>query len=561
MLTASAQSTDDAKELLRDGLFEEEANRNLTAAIDAYEKVVALMDEQRELAATAIFRLGECYRKQGDNERAAAQYRRILDEFADQPNLAVLSHQNLNAIAGNPATGSYGFYEIRPGDTILRIAHDLGTTTNQVHTLNPGLDPTHLRIGKVIRVPGKTTANVAADDVLAAVSPTVTTANLTAEEQEELLRIEALAKRSPDLLSAQDAAGRTPLHLAAKNGYLEVAKRLVSLGAKLDAVSKNGVEPLHEAASSGQLAIVKLLLDAGVDVNAGRESRQSTALHNAVAQGFTAVTKLLVERGADVHAQVAVDQSENGALHLRTPIHLAARGGYLDMVAFLLESGAQFDSQPSGSTPSPLYFAVNQNSLPVAGLLLEKGASPNFIYSAEREEGYRSLRELNIRARGSNYKHSQIPLLYDAVAIGIKNPGQELPMVKLLIDNGADLDVVDSRGVSPLLLSVIIGLDETTEMLLHAGADPDLGRIGYSNALLEAISKSKADIVGALLEADAELHLDESPDPLRVFLNAEPSIVSMVLKRLPETLASDVAATLIAEFAGQGEDRRIERAH
>jgi hypothetical protein len=48
--------------LLQKGLFEEEANHDLAAAMQAYQSVIERMDKDRKLAATAIFRLGECYR-------------------------------------------------------------------------------------------------------------------------------------------------------------------------------------------------------------------------------------------------------------------------------------------------------------------------------------------------------------------------------------------------------------------------------------------------------------------------------------------------------------------
>ena len=35
-----------------------------------------------------MFRLAECYRKQGKNELAAAAYKRVVAEFADQTKLA-----------------------------------------------------------------------------------------------------------------------------------------------------------------------------------------------------------------------------------------------------------------------------------------------------------------------------------------------------------------------------------------------------------------------------------------------------------------------------------------
>src|SRR5215469_10238202 len=88
-------ATNDLTGLLQKGLFEEEANRNLDAAISNYQSLANAFDKDRQLAATAIFRLGECYRKLGRTNEAAAQYQRIVREFSDQQTLATLSQQNL----------------------------------------------------------------------------------------------------------------------------------------------------------------------------------------------------------------------------------------------------------------------------------------------------------------------------------------------------------------------------------------------------------------------------------------------------------------------------------
>src|SRR5437899_6246562 len=81
-------ATNDLTTTLQRGLFEEEANHNLEAAAQAYQAVSAQFDKDRKLAATAIFRLGEVYRKQGKTNEAAAQYERIVREFSDQQTLA-----------------------------------------------------------------------------------------------------------------------------------------------------------------------------------------------------------------------------------------------------------------------------------------------------------------------------------------------------------------------------------------------------------------------------------------------------------------------------------------
>jgi TolA-binding protein len=94
--------TNDLSAALQKGLFEEEANRNLDAAISNYQALATQFDRDRQVAATAIFRLGECYRKLGRTNNAVVQYERIVREFPDQKTLATLSQQNLTGLGTTP---------------------------------------------------------------------------------------------------------------------------------------------------------------------------------------------------------------------------------------------------------------------------------------------------------------------------------------------------------------------------------------------------------------------------------------------------------------------------
>jgi tetratricopeptide (TPR) repeat protein len=105
MMVLQAQ-TNDLSAALRQGLFEEEANRNLDAAVSNYQALATQFDQDRQIAATAIFRLGECYRKLGQTNDAVVQYQRIVREFPDQKTLATLSQQNLTGLGTTPQTSS-----------------------------------------------------------------------------------------------------------------------------------------------------------------------------------------------------------------------------------------------------------------------------------------------------------------------------------------------------------------------------------------------------------------------------------------------------------------------
>lgn len=88
VISGAQGAQDPLAEALRKGVVQEESNQNLDAAIQAYQSVLTQFGEDRKTAATALFRLAECYRKQGKNDLAAAAYSRVVQEFADQTKLA-----------------------------------------------------------------------------------------------------------------------------------------------------------------------------------------------------------------------------------------------------------------------------------------------------------------------------------------------------------------------------------------------------------------------------------------------------------------------------------------
>ena len=59
-------------------------------------------DHQRRNISIAVFRLGEIYRKAGENGNAKKQYDRIMKEFSDQEDIREQSEKALAEIAKKP---------------------------------------------------------------------------------------------------------------------------------------------------------------------------------------------------------------------------------------------------------------------------------------------------------------------------------------------------------------------------------------------------------------------------------------------------------------------------
>ena len=106
--------------------------------------------------------------------------------------------------------------------------------------------------------------------------------------------------------------GYTPLHLAARYGYFEIAFQLVKRGrARVGARDCFGATPLHVAACHNHWEMVYFLLKLGADMGIN-SLNGSTPLHSAAACGAVEVIDHLLYHGANL---TAVDDSGLTALH------------------------------------------------------------------------------------------------------------------------------------------------------------------------------------------------------------------------------------------------------
>jgi len=510
LLAPSARAaTNDLTAAFQRGLFEEEGpNQDLRAAITAYQAVANQFDKDRPLAATAIFRLGECYRKQGNTNDAAVQYERILREFSDQQTLVTLSRQNLAVLGSAPAAAAAPVLsdaarqkqkrlleeeiklvqkqlETQQAQVKAGVLPSDGTVTTERDLLRLNRQLAALDAGLPISIPAAETA-----------APAVSS------EADELRRIQALVKDSPDLINAPQRFGETLLETAAAKGKLAEVKLLLDNGAAVDGLQQPGLTALHYAAGNGHKAIVDLLLSKGAKPGA-QTGGGVTPLHLAASKGYEEVAKTLLAAGAPVNAKTTAYETRDSPFDLRykistpgqTPLHLAAAAGYAGLVELLLAKGAEPNVVDSAGRTA-LSYAVQKHSQPVAELLLAAHANPN---------------------AGS----SDLPLT-EAAYYG------DMPALKLLLANGASpnvstsldgsFDAIPGRAgggnVTPLAAAVSQKRTTAVAELIRAKADPNGSFPGGSRLIFSALDD--APTLKALLEggADPNLRGREPKSPL-----------------------------------------------
>lgn len=219
--------------------------------------------------------------------------------------------------------------------------------------------------------------------------------------------------------NARAADGTTALHWAVYNGNTALVERLVRAGADVSAANEFGSTPLAEAATVGNAAILAALLEGGAPVDAPSADGQ-TALMIVARSNNTAAARVLIEHGANVNAREAWRD--------QTALMWASAQNQPAMVQLLVESGAEVDARS----------AVNDWPRQVT-------AEPRRMYRP-----FGGLTALLFAAREGC-----------------------LDCVRALVAAGADVDLTDPKGVTPLFLAIDNFHFDTAKYLIEAGANPN----------------------------------------------------------------------------------------
>jgi ankyrin repeat protein len=330
---------------------------------------------------------------------------------------------------------------------------------------------------------------------------------------DSITAVRSLIKSGADV-NAANRYGVTPLSLAAANGNDDVLRLLFEAGANAkaaDAALREGRTTLMLAARTGNVAAVRLLIDKGADVNAVESRTGTTALMWAALENRADAVRALAAAGADVNARSSVtayphtppgvigDALEEGYSYVGqtvlprgwwTALMYAARQGSVDAARALAESGADLNVADPDGTPA-LTFAIINGHYDLAALLVDKGADVNQpdrtgatpLYSAVdmhtlqtsfgRPELARAVTDGSVGAAKMLLAHGANPdaplktkilkrtyqagdgrLAEGATPLMRAARSNDVVMMQLLIDAGADLYRQTASGDTPLLVAL-----------------------------------------------------------------------------------------------------------
>ena len=262
--------------------------------------------------------------------------------------------------------------------------------------------------------------------------------------------------------------------------------------------------------------------------------KQDAALAEAVKRGDKQGVQALLKKKADVNAPL-----NDGA----TALHWAAYLNDADTSALLIRAGATVNVKNNyGVTPFAL--AAEQGNAVILEQLMKAGADPNdpmnFVNAAETPlhhaaragsvDAVNLLAWAGARINARETWNNQSALMW-AAAEG------HAPVVKALVDAGADIYARSNGGTTPLLFAVRKGDIASVQALLDAGVSVNEKRYDSATPLLVAIINGHEDLVDFLLEKGADPNVEGGSTQLSVQgVRARPQRITFKTPSLREQL-------------------------
>ena len=293
--------------------------------------------------------------------------------------------------------------------------------------------------------------------------------------------------------------GGTALIPAAERGHVEIVRELLThTDVDVNHVNNLGWTALLEAiilSNGGERhqQIVQMLVDHGANINIP-DNDGITPLEHARARGFREIEQILL---------TAAQARDLGLI-------LAAEQGDIEKVRQLLSQGASVHVQDERGITA-LIAAAYRNDLPIVDALIAAGADVNLqdntkqsAYLIATSDGYLELLQRTLQAgadvhskdsyngtgliRAADRGHVEIiqellktdinidhvnnlswTALLEAIILGDGGP-RHTEVVRLLVEAGADVNLADGNGVTPLAHAQQRGYRQMVEILLNAGA-------------------------------------------------------------------------------------------
>ena len=339
----------------------------------------------------------------------------------------------------------------------VRILLDAGTDVN--HASSAGHTPLHIAASKsnINIVTLLLNQNADVDSMN---SCHQTPLHIAVDKSEEPIIQKLLSHKADPAL--KDEVGNTSLHLAvkgkdAKPGFFKAGASVI--------ISDWSPFPVSYSLCNKQL--VQAIIDHGVDVNAVNK-RGQTALWFACSSGLMEFVKILLDAGANTNI---ADKTGESCLH--AAVHGSCRA---ETIQNIIDHGAHVDAvNEDGATALLLACGLAQSEM--IDVLLKAKADPN-VFDHDGDASLHAATEANCSKE----------------------------TLEKILEYGANVNAVNKRGRTALLLNCSYGQMDSVYVLLKATADPNIAdEEGYSCIFAAVDGRCSKETLQALIDHGANI--------------------------------------------------------
>merc|ERR1712034_60282 len=157
--------------------------------------------------------------------------------------------------------------------------------------------------------------------------------------------------------------GESALSIAAKHGFSNAVKFLISKGANKEHFTNEHHTPLSLAVSQNHLKVVQILFEDWISPNS--HEKPYLYLSPIFQVQSREIAQLLIDNDAVTHD---IYNNKN-----QSPLTVACQNGYLDVVEFFLDDELDVNHLDN-ENKTPLFYALTNKHHEISNLLISKGA-------------------------------------------------------------------------------------------------------------------------------------------------------------------------------------------
>jgi ankyrin repeat protein len=318
--------------------------------------------------------------------------------------------------------------------------------------------------------------------------------------------------------------GIRPMHWVSS---ISMAKALIINGAEVHVKSKGGFTPLHSAANGNRVKVAGFFIEKGIDINVKTDLGQ-TPLHYATKNGRDKMVKFLISKGAKVNAKDIAGNTPYawavrgqkrktiGRIDYRGIIRMLKKHGGKQFVPFVDPVYVKLANRKDGSAGNlddQFIQSATWGNLERMKYLHRRGANINFtnfsgetaLIMAVRKQKYDMAKYLLENGADVNAKDR---LGNTSLLIAIMYRSSDT-MTKMIIDNKADLNVTGGSG-NTALLEAIYRNRKMARYLIKKGADVNLMNTQNVTPLIMALKENDTGLAKMLLDKGADVKMKDN---------------------------------------------------